>query len=523
MDTLLIFSSLAPVDSPFTRKQVKRWMAYQYWKDHKEAAKDTGVQDAFLALLHHLTGQGFPKPCCVTPSNHWQALQENHTLVDTVLAARMTMEITGRQQAGLRSQVVSDLFKALPLDLRDEYIEATIPFMQQILDLVTKLTGMKTTFMFRGPEPADGGRLNIISVHSGHTPRDIKMNFGASECEAHQKLIVPVFSRFLKKCYTVEECRAWILSEPTPSLSTLMEEHVDYVSLVSLGDLSQLLLQASAPAQQPPQVPQLNIAAQGSTMPPGQRSPSPPPSTGSPQASPHVPSPVPSNEPHAPLVLNIMEIMTPTAQDAPTHTEDIRALLPSLKASTSSGLKWPGEFTDPPPSSKRLKPAAVLDSLSPQIPEPIPRIHPRPLKRTPAASATMLVPSPVLSPTPAPEPAPAPAPTPAPTSPLSAPPLPPAWFALGLELLSSGLKLEEHWFSLLRVWAAFKKEPVEEGMLAWWDVLPHDSVKSSGLNGVLTLLFGLLVWGERIPVEATAQRNRWVWVVDEVHVTLEGN
>lgn len=34
--------------------------------------------------------------------------------------------------------------------------------MQPILNLACEHTGMKATLLFGGPEPADGGRLNVI-------------------------------------------------------------------------------------------------------------------------------------------------------------------------------------------------------------------------------------------------------------------------------------------------------------------------------------------------------------------------
>ena len=69
-----------------------------------------------------------------------------------------------------------------------------------------------------GPEPAHGGRLNVIryvsnhflwlldplyfhSVHSGTTSGDIKMNFGRAERGRYKKFIVPIYGTFLQKCY----------------------------------------------------------------------------------------------------------------------------------------------------------------------------------------------------------------------------------------------------------------------------------------------------------------------------------
>lgn len=41
-------------------------------------------------------------------------------------------------------------------------IEGIVGFSQPILDLICAHTGMKATLIVGGPEPADGGRLNII-------------------------------------------------------------------------------------------------------------------------------------------------------------------------------------------------------------------------------------------------------------------------------------------------------------------------------------------------------------------------
>ncbi|KAG6914697.1 hypothetical protein DXG01_015866 [Tephrocybe rancida] len=255
--------------------QIKWWMAYQYWKDCEHAAKDTSVQEAFLGLLQQLTGKGFPKPHCVTAANHWHALPENWALAEEEVTKHMELSTSRKQCAGIHTETVSKLFNALPPEVQEEwkgmskeqhdlaiaewtcktesppaeaptaqqsYIEVTVPFMQKILDLISTLTGMKSTFMFSGPEPANGGPLNIISV---------KMNFGASKQEYHQKLIIPVFSRFLKKCYTIEDCRARVHPDATPSLASLMDEHANYMSLISLRDLSELFSKPSPPPTMP--------------------------------------------------------------------------------------------------------------------------------------------------------------------------------------------------------------------------------------------------------------------------------
>lgn len=94
-------------------------------------------------------------------------------------------------------------------------------FIEPILDLIADHTGWKLTMIAGGPEPADGGRLNVIryfclkkstqflhalmhmllSVHSGVTTGSVKMNYGRSERIAYKEQLVPSFGRFLAKCY----------------------------------------------------------------------------------------------------------------------------------------------------------------------------------------------------------------------------------------------------------------------------------------------------------------------------------
>ncbi|KAG6913924.1 hypothetical protein DXG01_003544 [Tephrocybe rancida] len=174
----------------FRMAQLKRCLAYQFWKDRERAAMDSDVQDAFLALLQQLTGKGLTKPRRISASNHWQAMEENQALVEVELVRHMSLASTCKMRAGLRAQAVSDLFKALAPSVRKEwddfsqeqhqnavdewkakvdtplledpaeiqkYIQAIVPFMQKILELVSRLPGMKMSFMAGGPEPADGG------------------------------------------------------------------------------------------------------------------------------------------------------------------------------------------------------------------------------------------------------------------------------------------------------------------------------------------------------------------------------
>ena len=93
-------------------------------------------------------------------------------------------------------------------------------FAQPILDLISEHTGWAVTLIAGGPEPADCGHLNMLrydfidrlhdpiiddilyySLHAGTTSGVVKMNFGRAERAAYRDYILPIFGRFLRKCY----------------------------------------------------------------------------------------------------------------------------------------------------------------------------------------------------------------------------------------------------------------------------------------------------------------------------------
>ncbi|KAJ3483572.1 hypothetical protein NLJ89_g12050 [Agrocybe chaxingu] len=99
--------------------------------------------------------------------------------------------------------------------------------MEPILDLVSEATGWKASFIAGGPEPAVGGRLNMISVHSGATSGDVKLTFGRAERVRYKKYIVPIFGSFLQSCYTPDECRSRAIPSSGGDSSLLNDEDLD--------------------------------------------------------------------------------------------------------------------------------------------------------------------------------------------------------------------------------------------------------------------------------------------------------
>ena len=92
-------------------------------------------------------------------------------------------------------------------------------FAQPIIDLLADHSRWSVTLIAGGPQPADAGRLHMVrcallrfsaclpddslkySVHSGATSGAVQMNFGRSERVAYKEVVIPLFSRFLRKCY----------------------------------------------------------------------------------------------------------------------------------------------------------------------------------------------------------------------------------------------------------------------------------------------------------------------------------
>ncbi|KIJ89735.1 hypothetical protein K443DRAFT_15828 [Laccaria amethystina LaAM-08-1] len=143
----------------YRKEQIQRWLAYQHSKVRNTSAGMEGTIDPYAILLSKLTGISLKKPHKPIAYNLWA--RENQKEVDL---------------------------------------------------------GMHMTLLAGGPEPGDGGRLNVISCHSGTTLGDVKMNFGRAERTGFKQHVLPLFGSYLKKSFTVDECRATALSNDSSSL-----------------------------------------------------------------------------------------------------------------------------------------------------------------------------------------------------------------------------------------------------------------------------------------------------------------
>ncbi|KAF9472824.1 hypothetical protein BDN70DRAFT_775212, partial [Pholiota conissans] len=232
------------------RKEVSRRLAYEHAKEKNPTKRITvGTDDPMTVLMAKLAGIPVKKPRVRPGYTVWG--QNNRQFVDPIYEQRVKDgNIPLRQRAALRMQVYKECFSELDEDERREYenrateehqaavekIEQTLnmppseapadrqqvlnnlpSFVQPILDLVAAHTGWKVTLLAGGPEPADKGRLNMMSFHAGETTGNIKINFGRSERLAYKNFVMPIFGNFLKKCYSVEDCRTFALTDASSS------------------------------------------------------------------------------------------------------------------------------------------------------------------------------------------------------------------------------------------------------------------------------------------------------------------
>ncbi|KAK7024194.1 SERTA domain-containing protein 3 [Paramarasmius palmivorus] len=109
---------------------------------------------------------------------------------------------------------------------RQDCISRLPSFAQPILDGIREATGMHCTLLVGGPEPADMGRLNLVSFHSGETLSIPALNFGEACQEGYRKLLIPLYGSYLRKCFTVEECKSRALPDKGLSLEAVLSAEV---------------------------------------------------------------------------------------------------------------------------------------------------------------------------------------------------------------------------------------------------------------------------------------------------------
>ncbi|EDR03724.1 uncharacterized protein LACBIDRAFT_331239 [Laccaria bicolor S238N-H82] len=385
------------------RQKIKRWLAYRHKKlpnlsKSKDSLPDT--DDPAVIMLARLTGSSLSKPRVPIAYNMWGRFNKQK-INDAYTNAHIYKPLPKNLQAAERTRITKNLFDALPLPERKKYIEmakkegdeklkvwkeklssapstdpedrqrciAALPiFMQPILDLVHGHTNMQATFMVGGPEPADGGRLNIISMHAGSVKGPVQMNFGQAEREGFQGVVTPLFGRYLRKCYTKSECRAQALpsSDPNSLLNLLNGNQItvhradwdmdDPLALGLASNVSALKTPSLPPSRE--HTPALDSPAQDESPPS-----TPPPAVSLLERSVPVPSsPFPSERAASPPPSPISSPPLPVASETAVVVEDNAIAGKKRKKGASVGAAAAGDHERSASVKKRR--GALLDQTT---------------------------------------------------------------------------------------------------------------------------------------------------------------
>ncbi|KAH9476587.1 hypothetical protein JR316_0010499 [Psilocybe cubensis] len=231
--------------------QLRRWFAYQYARENgPKMNSNVTLLAGLLQRIYNPTKES-QRPRLKAPVNVWRKSQReaiDRAYENEIARAKEQGETRAKaNKAADRDRIARTMFQALSIqeqaqwkkaaqeehdaamekfkaessgappstDPRDcqRSIQSLPQILQPILDAICAATGWKATLIAGGPEPARGGHLSVISLHSGLTSGDVKMNFGQAERVGYKKHIIPIFGSFLHKCYSKEECQSRSLPE----------------------------------------------------------------------------------------------------------------------------------------------------------------------------------------------------------------------------------------------------------------------------------------------------------------------
>ncbi|KAG6848978.1 hypothetical protein H0H93_012308 [Arthromyces matolae] len=473
------------------KDQIRNFLSYRLAK--LAASKAGGVSDPYAAVKRKFLGISANKPRKLAAHNIWR--RSNAEQVEAEVRRRSNgAKIIKKEVLTKYDQATMALFKIISEDEQAQFkalaeqehsedlekwkedqkliistdpaarqcaIEHVPTFIQPILDVLQEVTGWRWHLMGGGPEPADGGRLNVMSVaSSGTTSGPVGLSFIQSQRDQYRRFVLPVWGNFLRMCYSPDECRARALPESGLTLAELgldegsvildtIEGLAPYPSktapltsqpsaLPSQPPSPVSLHQPSPPPSRAPSPVSYSRAASRQPSSPPSRAPSPPASTSAQASAPH--SQAPSRQSSAPPSPSLQASAPPSrAPSRQPSAPPSHAPSPSPQASASPS------YTQSPSSSHEPSapaPASTASSPSTMTPDDSPPTRPsqstrqgiRAMKRRrldlasearkrqrPSRSppVTAPIPTPLTSP-----PVTAPIPTPSTATPVTAPIIP---------------------------------------------------------------------------------------------------
>ncbi|KAG6914205.1 hypothetical protein DXG01_001771 [Tephrocybe rancida] len=210
--------------------QLRNFFQYQYGKSLELSSAESGLMNPYTAFHHKFLGLSAGKPHRKSAHNIWR-----RTHRDEVKAEFKTFNaLPGNEKLFWESKACEE-FEAdtkawkdaqsapPPTDpaSRQRGIEQTPSFATPFLNALADTMGWKWLLISRGPEPADGGRLNIMIIGTKDTTGPVGLSFIQSQQESYKKNVLPVWANHLHMCYTPDECRLRALSGQGSTASEL--------------------------------------------------------------------------------------------------------------------------------------------------------------------------------------------------------------------------------------------------------------------------------------------------------------
>ncbi|KAL0566299.1 SERTA domain-containing protein 3 [Marasmius crinis-equi] len=237
------------VDLVKRKRQIEDRLKSDYDKANGGGRKIGDQQNPFTSLLLQLSegkNSNRDKPRKNSAAQEWAT--ENKKLIDDKLQEAKKAKKTERKGVPKAyNDVMRDEFKKLSKEKQQEWEEKSKEthaerlrqwkermnskpseepqarqacinnlgdFCKPILDGICERTGMAASIVVGGPEPQDGGRINVLAIHGGPlSGGDVPMDWGRSEVQVWKRKIFPSFARHLKKVFSMDECRARALPE----------------------------------------------------------------------------------------------------------------------------------------------------------------------------------------------------------------------------------------------------------------------------------------------------------------------
>ncbi|KAK0237082.1 hypothetical protein EDD85DRAFT_790771 [Armillaria nabsnona] len=236
-----VFVAAMTAYTSYNEKCIDRWLCYHHEKSLKPMVK----ADPYCHVLTKLAGVQASKPCHRTAYNLWCELY-GKKVEEELVKLIQEGKVMQKQKPGKRQTMRSNRYANLSEEEKCEWtrrseeehdvameewkvgmdgtvsddpreiqqcIDRLAGFVQPILEIIAKHTKGKVFMLWGGPEPADGSHLNLVSLCAGKTLGPGSQNFVNSKKALYNRLLVPMYGRFLRKCFCPEDCQAMALPD----------------------------------------------------------------------------------------------------------------------------------------------------------------------------------------------------------------------------------------------------------------------------------------------------------------------